>query len=177
MKRHFYFLILFFFGGVLFANAQDSSELDEWNGWDFQYKGICYTRVGDSLHQEVEVSLRTNGPFQRNRQVNYISLDAVNIPSVVYDYQGKAYTVVGIGECAFLECYSLKRIALPHTIKYIDGWAFMGCVNLEYIEIPDHLEWIGPYVFADCSSLVKPQIPATTLLDVHAFIWAPFNSK
>lgn len=173
MKR---FLYLYLVGCIAFCSVLSISAQDDWMGWNFQYQGICYTIVSDSISQEVEVSPQTDGSLGRE-QVNYPFLDTVVIPSIVYDGYGNAYTVIGIGSCAFIECHSLKKIILPQSVKYLSGWAFMGCVNLEYIEIPDHLEWIGPYVFADCSSLVKPQIPTATLLDEHALIWASFNSK
>ena len=58
-----------------------------------------------------------------------------------------------IGQSAFKECRSLKRIFLPPGLKRIGRQAFSGCIALEELTLPDTLESIGAQAFAWCSSL------------------------
>lgn len=51
---------------------------------------------------------------------------------------------------AFASCPSLRSIALPEGVTYIDGYAFTQCVNLESIYIPASVEGIGYGAFYNC---------------------------
>lgn len=153
---------------IIFSFAQETIR-----EMDFQYQGLCYA-ITDYDRYEVEVTIQNDSSSMEN-QTNYIGLDSVHIPAIVLGTDDHSYTVVGIGRCAFMDCYSLRKVYLPETAKYILGWAFMGCQNLEYVSIPDHFEKIEAYVFIDCVSLQKPIFPSTTLIDTHTFMWSPYE--
>ena len=67
----------------------------------------------------------------------------VEIPDTI-----DGYPVVGIGEQAFANLSSLKKIIVPATVQYIDEDAFKGCVNIIDVEIrnDDEIE-VGEDVF------------------------------
>ncbi|MDC7287853.1 leucine-rich repeat domain-containing protein [Blautia schinkii] len=58
--------------------------------------------------------------------------------------------VSGIGEKAFINCYRLRRVVLPSTIKSIGEGGFSQCLNLEEINLPDGLQSIGSSAFTEC---------------------------
>lgn len=153
---------------IIFSFAQETIR-----EMDFQYQGLCYA-ITDYAQYEVEVTIQNDSSSMEN-QTNYIGLDSVSIPAVVFDTNNQSYIVVGIGRGAFMDCYSLRKVYLPKTAKYILGWAFMGCRNLEYVSIPDHFEKIEAYAFIDCVSLQKPIFPPTTIVDIHTFMWSPYE--
>ena len=67
--------------------------------------------------------------------------------------------VVGIGNRAFCDCGSLKRVTLPDGLKWIGDQAFALCTNLEVINIPDGVANIGKEAFLLCSRLKSIDLP------------------
>ena len=57
---------------------------------------------------------------------------AVNIPDSI-SVEGKVYTVIGIGEQAFAECYNLKSVTIPESIEYIRYKPFEKCYQVTEI--------------------------------------------
>ena len=56
-----------------------------------------------------------------------------------------------INNNAFEDCFHLKSIMLPSSIKQIDDWAFNECVSLQYINFPRQVETIGHHAFESCN--------------------------
>jgi len=65
----------------------------------------------------------------------------INIPSVV-TYEGKAYTVTGIGREAFLRCDESVSVKIPETVKRIGMCAF-SYSYISSLTIPNSVEKIG----------------------------------
>ena len=72
-----------------------------------------------------------------------------------------------IADCAFVNCYKIRRVVLPSGIESIGESAFCGCVGLTEINLPNSLTNIGERAFAQCiglKSVVLPkQIPSIGL--------------
>ena len=66
-----------------------------------------------------------------------------------------------IGEYAFSQCSSLKRIQVPSSVTKICDSAFENCKRLEEIELCEGLTEIGNDAFYDCKSLKHVNIPPT----------------
>ena len=64
-----------------------------------------------------------------------------------FTYNGKFYTVTGIGAEAFSHCESLTEIELPSSIKEIGNLAFLWCTGLNQINIPDSVKNISSDAF------------------------------
>ena len=64
-----------------------------------------------------------------------------------------------IGDCAFLDCISLKLITIPDSVTSIGDCAFSECLRLTSIIIPDSVTSIGYYAFGDCLVLTSIIIP------------------
>ena len=127
--------------------------------YDFEYRSLRYNIVGTN---SVEVA---RSPF--------CSGDIV-IPSSIY-YNGKTYTVTGIGENAFGDIININSVTIPNSVTYIGKYAFeegfmtsvtmgngvksigMGafqvCHNLSSITIPSSVTSIGSGAFNYCSKL------------------------
>ena len=67
------------------------------------------------------------------------------------DLSGSRITV--IEENAFGECYSLKEVKLPDTVKTIKNDAFTDCKSLEAIRLGNNIEKLGDRAFLNCSAL------------------------
>ena len=68
--------------------------------------------------------------------------------------------VTSISYCAFYDCYQLKEIQLPDTLKTIEKEAFSH-TGLERVTIPESIETIENYTFYMCKSLKNITIPDT----------------
>lgn len=58
--------------------------------------------------------------------------------------------VSGIGDGAFAGERNLRRIILPHYLKYIGDSAFSGCKNIVTFSLPTGVLTIGEYAFENC---------------------------
>ena len=64
-----------------------------------------------------------------------------------------------VGDNAFLNCYSLKKISLPRGAANIGSNAFNGCSSLKQVNIPGSVTNIGANAFQNCYSLEQINIP------------------
>ncbi|MDE5562017.1 MAG: leucine-rich repeat domain-containing protein [Clostridiales bacterium] len=89
----------------------------------------------------------------------------IKIPSTYNDKP-----IISIGEDAFKDCSSLKRIEIPNSVTDIECRAFRGCSGLTSIEIPNSVTSIGAEAFRGCSSLTSIEIPnSVTSIDDEVF--------
>lgn len=90
------------------------------------------------------------GTLQLPEGLKYVSGFAyTNITNVQFPS-----TLEEIGESAFSSCHSLMcEIALPHSLKRIEGSAFNISAIKGNLALPEGLEYIGPSAFGGCSGL------------------------
>ena len=72
-------------------------------------------------------------------------------------WDGKDYTVTGIGEEGFSGCEGITTIEMPGTVTTIGKSAFYGCSNLKSVSIQDGVSaiTIKENTFANCPKLSK----------------------
>ena len=124
----------------------------------------------DGIYYEItsETDLTANVTCKDFFDPSYTT-DSVTIPPTV-TYEGKTYTIAGIGVYAFSGCSNVKYVKLPETVKSIEHYAFRNCTSLESINIPDSLTSIGGLAFSACTSLKSVSLPATMRsIDARAF--------
>lgn len=63
------------------------------------------------------------------------------------------YTVTAIGNSAFYECYYLRDITIPQSVKSIGREAFYRCTAMESLTIKDAATSIGDSAFQGCDWL------------------------
>ena len=71
------------------------------------------------------------------------------IPAKV-THNGAVYSVIGIGDRAFIGSFDLTSITLPNSVTNIEGYAFSNCISLTSITLPNSVTSIGEAVFNDC---------------------------
>lgn len=77
-----------------------------------------------------------------------------------------------IGEGAFGQCASLKKVIIAEGIELLAPRAFAGCTELREIALPQSLKGIGESCFSDCSSLVSLALPeGLERIEAWAFSW------
>lgn len=137
------------------------------NAYDFSFNGVLYTIISET-EQTVEVasssqSAGSDGPSLYSGDVT--------IPSSV-TFAGKEYTVIGIGESAFVNCASMKSISLPNTLTYIKKEAFIVCIGLTKITIPRNVTFIGYDIFSVTSvSEITVLNPVPAEVSYNAFLY------
>ena len=74
---------------------------------------------------------------------------------------------------AFLQCYQLKTLILPKSLKEIRSRAMMQCENLETVVIGDDIETINWDAFDDDVSLTRMYLLANKKpeMDMDNFVW------
>ena len=60
------------------------------------------------------------------------------------------YSVVAIGNAAFVNCSGLTSVTIPESVTSIGGSAFEGCSGLTSVTIPESVTSIGASAFSDC---------------------------
>lgn len=96
-------------------------------------------------------------------------LDTVIIPEKVR-IDGKIYTVVGIGDAAFLDNSGLAYVNIPSTVTKIGDRAFLNLGNLRKVDIANGVTSIGSSAFFYCYNLAKIHIPSSvTAIGEDAF--------
>jgi len=79
--------------------------------------------------------------------------DIIIPETVVYEGNGRTYTITAIGEGAFKDCTGVTSIYIPSCITRIRHSAFSGCTNLNTIVIPNSVTTIGVAIFYGCTGL------------------------
>lgn len=78
--------------------------------------------------------------------------------------------VTSIGESAFENCELLKTIEIPKSVKSIGNKAFYNCVILASVIMSNGIETIGVSAFSNCKALSGIVIPESTLsIGAYAF--------
>jgi len=72
-----------------------------------------------------------------------------------------------IGNGAFYECPSLRRVKMP-GVKIVAAWAFACCKALRYVEC-GKLERIGRWAFRVSESLRSINLPSVKIVEECAF--------
>ena len=91
--------------------------------------------------------------------------EELSVPSSV---AGKP--VVSIGNSAFYNNVSLKKVSLPGSVREICDYAFDNCLALEEISFSPNIVRIGFNAFSDCEKLREIKLPAALkLIETSAF--------
>ena len=131
---------------------------------DFEVDGFYYDITSEA---DLTVEVTYKGEERASYSNEYTGVLA--IPESV-TYNGKNYSVTGIGTNAFYECPGLTNITYPKSVKSIGNSAFRGCSGLTSITIPNSMTNIGNYMFYGCSSLTSITIPnSVTSIGTKAF--------
>lgn len=116
---------------------------------------------------------------------------ALEIPETVI-HNGVPFPVQGIGEYAFIECYTLTELTMPDTVVWIEYMAlsytglrhirlsenlqsmdedcFVKCIYLEELTLPESLKAIPKNAFDSCYSLRTVVLPdGLQSIGEHAF--------
>ena len=63
------------------------------------------------------------------------------------------YTVVGVGEQAFIDNTKITSVVIPNSVVEIEKYAFMNCYNLTRVEFGSGLKVLGESTFVRCTKL------------------------
>ena len=86
----------------------------------------------------------------------------VEIPSTA-TLNGKVYSVVSIGDSAFIGCTALKSVRFEASIKSIESHAFAYCTALKSVQFEAPIESIGDGAFLECTELGEVELPASII--------------
>lgn len=79
-------------------------------------------------------------------------------------------SVTSIGEWAFTES-GLTEVDIPSSVTHIGQWAFAGCTGLTKVDIPSSVTHLEKGTFAGCRGLTKVDIPSSvTSIGEKAFV-------
>ena len=135
---------------------------------DFCVDGIYYRILKGGTDVELTRAEGTNETVRPYNRETFIVPESVT-------YEDKTYPVIRIGEGAFIDDQTIKKIVLPDCIKDFDGYsfafstieefnypasllrigdyAFQFCENLESIVIPDQVHYLGEGAFCSCVNM------------------------
>jgi surface protein len=124
-----------------------------------EVNGIYYNLLDDN---KAEVTYHPGSVIvdvagNATRESSYYSGN-ITIPSSI-NYEGVEYSVVGLGDYAFVWCADLLSISLPEGLEYIGKEALSCCENMTSITLPESLLSIGDRSFWYCIKLESLVIP------------------
>lgn len=122
-------------------------------GYDFRYCGVCYRVLSEEQKTCEAVDYHENSNKLRNNT-------DVTIESIVRNGDER-YTVVSIGDSAFVNKHMLRSLSIPSTVRHIGSSAFRNCVNITALSIPDNVEEIEPNAFCQLKSLASVRYPSS----------------
>ena len=127
------------------------------NAYDAEIDGIYYDLLGNEA--TVNHGILAVGSYSGD----------VTIPESV-TYNGKTYSVTGIGYQAFYKCTTLTSVDIPENVKSIAEWAFYECTGLTTITIPNGVTTIGDRAFYGCGALTTVTVGnSVTSVGEYAF--------
>ena len=105
----------------------------------------------------------------------------VVIPSTVPSTETsteKSYSVVSIGDGAFLYCDNLKTVMLPDSVTSVGICSFYECTKLEEVNLGNSVISIGENAFMHCTSMKKLTIPQSLeVIGQGAFYYVHGSTK
>jgi hypothetical protein len=101
---------------------------------EVEYDGLFY-RINPDDKTAVLSKSNSSNPLFRQEQM----LLDFKIPSVMY-CNNEEYTVIGIGDRAFMECHAFESVDLPTSIDFMDRDAFFYCKSLKKVIIRGDVE-------------------------------------
>lgn len=116
---------------------------------DFIVDGICYN-ITSEADKTCEVTFNSDENAKNGYRHYY--KDVVFVPEKV-NYNGKEYTVIGIGERAFELNEDLLSVVMPKTIVSIGQDAFANCPKLKSLTIPESVRDLQNFSFRGLPSL------------------------
>lgn len=108
----------------------------------------------------LEYVYRMNGPSMTYATVKACDPTcegALEIPEMVI-HNGVPFPVQGIGEYAFMECYTLTELTIPDTVVSI-GYMALGYTGLRHIRLSENLQSIDENCFFKCIYLEELTLP------------------
>ena len=88
------------------------------NANEVEYDGLFY-RINPDDKTAVLSKSNSGNPLFRQEQM----LLDFKIPSVMY-YNNEEYTVIGIGDRAFMECHAFASVDIPTSVSFMHRDAF-----------------------------------------------------
>lgn len=127
-----------------------------------------YFDVKDELKKTAVVTY--NGSIAQELPTDYAG--QLEIPATV-KYEGKAYTIVGIGPKAFSGAEKLTGVVMPMGLAAIGDFAFEGCTALEKILFPGNQVKFGQGVFFRCDKIQHVSLGSDWKnVDLKMFRWS-----
>lgn len=118
---------------------------------EVEYDGLFY-RINPDDKTAVLSKSNSSNPLFRQEQM----LLDFKIPSVMY-YNNEEYTVIGIGDRAFMECHAFASVDIPTSVSFMHRDAFFYCKSLKKVIIRGDVE----------IPLFKGVFNHTNLSDIH----------
>ena len=91
------------------------------------------------------------------------SSEYLTIPSTITN-NGVTYTVTSLGQNAFRENSTIKRVYISSGIQNIGQMCFYKCSNLTYISIPNTIQRMYSYCFQLCKNLTTVSFASNSIL-------------
>lgn len=126
------------------------------SAYDAQINGIYYNF--DTGTKQATVTSKSADYLQN--QDAYAG--SVIIPENV-TYNGVIYSVMAIGDYAFVYCTGMTEVTIPNSVTSIGAGAFGLCSGLTSVTIPNSVASIGDYVFYNCDGLSSVTIPSSVI--------------
>lgn len=147
------------------------------NNTVYEYKGGETVEVPDEVAEAIEDAL-DEIPKPKKYLSKLAQLANGTLPEITTSDLDGIDTIVYY---SFRNCYSIKRVDIPDSVKSIGESAFFSCNSLESVRFGNNskIESIDKNAFEWCAKLERVYLPETppTLVNVNAFASVKSNCK
>ena len=121
--------------------------------FDFEYEGLYY-KILSTEEKTVEVTR----PTDDNSDLGYTG--EIVIPEYA-KFGDEVYTVISVGERAFIYCDGITAITISNTVKTIESLAFQFRAKNIELHLGNSVEYIGDYSFRGISLSNELVLPSS----------------
>ncbi len=118
-----------------------------------KYIELDYDVCVDGLYYSVDMPAK-KATLQRGEQAYKGTL----VVPEAFEYNGRLFTVTGVGDYATAYCDSLTSIHIPNVVDSVASNAFLECINLLSLSIPESVRLIDKDAFSGCTGLKELRI-------------------
>lgn len=119
-------------------------------------------KIGDEIESSFNLVVKDDFEFTFSDIYNGYFISGVKdttLSNLSFPANYKSYSVIGVGEEAFINNSVIKKITMPSAFSIIDDSAFENCSNLETISFNSSLVEIHSRAFYSCDKLELVKLP------------------
>lgn len=177
-------------GTVDFKSIAGYDTGDKYTSGDFIYQlpdggegAVIISYTGTAAEMEIPETIDNHPVIAIGDQAfNFLPIEAAILPKTILHIGNMAFYqcaslkkvtmqegVTSIGTCCFGGDPVLEEVTIPETVETVDDFAFLACASLKEVSFGPALQKIGTSAFQMCAGLSRVTLPEEAEIGENAF--------